>query len=74
MINKHGKEVIAGYHDLGNANKDAHIEKGGYMTNKLVMRSSRGCTRLAVWVARRKHGFLRPQHWGSIIRISVSLL
>ena len=34
MINKHGKEVIAGYHDLGNANKDAHIEKGGYMTNK----------------------------------------
>ena len=34
LTNKRGKEVIAGYYDLGNMRSDALIEKDGYMTNK----------------------------------------
>jgi len=34
MVNKHGKECITGYHELGNVTKAALIEREGYTTNE----------------------------------------
>jgi hypothetical protein len=34
MFNTKGVLCIAGYNKLGNASKDAHIEREGYMFNK----------------------------------------